>query len=59
MYYESQKLLSFASIYFSMKNPEKCPKCQSKLHQGEHKFSDGKYSVLYCKNCGFRLEKPF
>jgi hypothetical protein len=40
------------------KLPENCPKCGKKLHQGEHKFSDGEYNVAYCKTCGFRSELP-
>ena len=37
---------------------DKCPNCNTKLHEGQHKFSDGYYKVKYCKNCGFREEKP-
>ena len=35
-----------------------CPDCGSKLHEGQHKFTDGLYLVKYCKECGFRDEKP-
>ncbi|MBT3262078.1 hypothetical protein HN992_03875 [Candidatus Woesearchaeota archaeon] len=41
-----------------MKQKEFCPECKSKLHKGDHKFSDGPYDVKYCKNCGYRSEKP-
>jgi len=41
-----------------MKSLENCPECGSKLHEGEHKYSDGAYKVSYCKKCGFRSEKP-
>ncbi|MBS3140220.1 zf-TFIIB domain-containing protein [Candidatus Woesearchaeota archaeon] len=34
-----------------------CPECQSKLHEGQHKFPDGIFVVKYCKNCGFREER--
>ena len=37
---------------------DNCPDCGSKLHKGQHKFSDGYYEVIYCKECGFRSEKP-
>lgn len=37
---------------------DSCPDCGSKLHKGQHKFSDGFYFVVYCKECGFREEKP-
>jgi|TARA_Y100000310_G_C20127385_1_gene554258 hypothetical protein len=37
---------------------ENCPDCDAKLHKGQHKFSDGLYDVAYCKECGFRTEKP-
>lgn len=36
-----------------------CPDCKSKLHIGQERFKDGLFLVEYCKNCGFRLEKPF
>ena len=35
-----------------------CPECGNKLHEGQHKFIDGNYKVLYCKNCGYRNEIP-
>lgn len=35
-----------------------CPDCGSSLHKGQHKFEDGFYFVNYCKQCGFRDEKP-
>ncbi len=34
-----------------------CPECKHELHQGQHKFADGLFTVKYCKNCGFREEK--
>jgi len=37
---------------------EKCPECGNKLHKGRHKFDDGFYDVVYCKECGFREENP-
>jgi predicted RNA-binding Zn-ribbon protein involved in translation (DUF1610 family) len=37
---------------------DNCPDCGSKLHKGQHRFSDGLYYVVYCKECGFREEKP-
>ncbi len=41
-----------------MKQKEFCPECKEKLHQGDHKFSDGEYQISYCKKCGFRSERP-
>lgn len=41
-----------------MKSKEFCPECNKKLHEGEHKFSDGAYKVRYCKDCGYRQEIP-
>lgn len=41
-----------------MKEIHKCPECGSILHEGQHKFDDGFYLIKYCKNCGFREEKP-
>ncbi len=35
-----------------------CPDCGKTLHNGQHKFADGMFSVQYCKKCGFRKEKP-
>ncbi|MDO8643237.1 MAG: hypothetical protein Q7R76_06710 [Candidatus Woesearchaeota archaeon] len=35
-----------------------CPECKEKLHEGQHKFADGFYTIKYCKQCGFREEKP-
>ena len=35
-----------------------CPGCGNKLHEGQHKFADGIYYVISCKNCGFRKEEP-
>ena len=37
---------------------DNCPDCGNKLHKGQHKFSDGYYEVIYCKECGFRQEVP-
>jgi len=37
---------------------KKCPDCGAKLHDGQHKFEDGMYLVVYCKECGFRREEP-
>jgi hypothetical protein len=42
----------------SMKERTHCPECKEKLHEGQHKFSDGFYMVKYCKKCGYRSEKP-
>ncbi|MBS3126948.1 zf-TFIIB domain-containing protein [Candidatus Woesearchaeota archaeon] len=36
-----------------------CPECKQKLHEGQHKYTDGLFTVQYCKNCGFRKETPF
>jgi len=41
-----------------MKPREFCPNCKAKLHFGEHKYSDGRYKIYYCKKCGYRSEKP-
>lgn len=41
-----------------MKEKHTCPECGSELHEGEHHFADGPFLVKYCKNCGFRSEKP-
>jgi C4-type Zn-finger protein len=35
---------------------EKCPCCGNKLHKGQHKFSDGMFNIIYCKDCGYRNE---
>lgn len=35
-----------------------CPECGEVLHEGEHHFDDGPYYVKYCKNCGYKTEKP-
>jgi len=35
-----------------------CPDCKRTLHEGQHKFPDGYYTIKYCKECGFREEKP-
>tara|TARA_Y100000310_G_scaffold202483_1_gene202694 strand:+ start:31728 stop:31886 length:159 start_codon:yes stop_codon:yes gene_type:complete len=35
-----------------------CPDCPSSLHVGQERFKDGLYAVEYCKQCGFRFEKP-
>lgn len=37
---------------------DNCPRCGKPLHKGQHKFDDGYYEVAYCKECGFRQEKP-
>jgi len=37
---------------------ENCPECKKPLHHGQHKFADGLFDVLYCKDCGFRKEVP-
>ena len=37
---------------------EKCPECKKDLHYDQHKFSDGMYDVWYCKDCGYKKEKP-
>ncbi|HIG96314.1 TPA: hypothetical protein HA249_05510 [Candidatus Woesearchaeota archaeon] len=36
-----------------------CPECKHPLHEGQHRFNDGLYTVKYCKQCGFREEKPW
>jgi hypothetical protein len=36
---------------------KQCPDCKKRLHEGQHKFSDGMYKVSYCKACGYRSEK--
>ncbi|MDP3916736.1 MAG: zf-TFIIB domain-containing protein [Nanoarchaeota archaeon] len=41
-----------------MKHTDICPSCKTKLHKGEHKYSDGIYEVNYCKKCGYRREEP-
>ncbi|MEK6901941.1 MAG: hypothetical protein AABX37_06360 [Nanoarchaeota archaeon] len=38
---------------------QNCPECQQRLHEGQHKFSDGMFLVQYCKKCGFKKEVPF
>jgi len=35
-----------------------CPDCQKPLHEGQHRYTDGLFKVLYCKKCGFRKEVP-
>ena len=35
-----------------------CPDCKYKLHKGQHRFKDGIYFVISCKNCGFKKEEP-
>ncbi|MBT4334619.1 hypothetical protein HOD61_02275 [archaeon] len=35
-----------------------CPDCNSELHEGQHRFADGLYYVISCKNCGFKKETP-
>ncbi len=36
-----------------------CPDCKkAKVHVGQEHFQDGLYLVEYCKECGFRAEKP-
>ncbi len=41
-----------------MKQRENCPECGHQLHVGEHKFADGEFRIRYCKQCGYRSEKP-
>lgn len=41
-----------------MREKHICPECGHELHEGQHKFSDGLYFIKYCKNCGYKEEKP-